>query len=190
MPPKAQPSSVNIKKIYLKGSTFQPKNVPGIFSQTGKEVQQLQIQVRNRASSESDSYEVSMKLTVAAKKGDFEAYTVQVEQAGEFELKGFDEVQKKQILETLCPNMLYPYATAAVADLVTKGGFPALLLAPMNFDQVYQQRVAQQARASARPAPAAGVGLFASPGAGGEDSDKEEFLDPAELLPGSGGAAT
>ena len=75
------------------------------------------------------------------------AFLVEVHQAGIFEIDGFDDQTLQSILGSFCPSVLFPYAREAVSDLVTRGGFPQLLLAPINFDALYQQHLQQQANA-------------------------------------------
>ena len=85
-------------------------------------------------------HEVVLTLTVTVKVGDETAYLAEVHQAGLFAITGFDEDQTEQLHRVYCNRMLYPYACAALSDLVTRGGFPQLLLSPVNWDQIYQQK--------------------------------------------------
>ncbi len=71
------------------------------------------------------------------------AYLVEVNQAGIFSLGGFTEQEMGPMAGSFCPNILFPYAREAISDLVTKGGFPQLLLAPVNFDALYSQHIQQ-----------------------------------------------
>jgi preprotein translocase subunit SecB len=72
------------------------------------------------------------------------AFLVEVHQAGIYTIRGFNEEQMGHILGSECPKILYPYAREAISDLVIRGGFPQLLLAPVNFDAMYMQHVDQQ----------------------------------------------
>lgn len=82
-------------------------------------------------------------VTVTVKTEDKTAYLVEVKQSGIFSLSGFSEQELGPMIGSFCPNILFPYAREAVSDLVSKGGFPQLLLAPVNFDALYAQHVQQ-----------------------------------------------
>jgi preprotein translocase subunit SecB len=93
---------------------------------------------------------VVLNITVTAKSGDKTAYLVEIQQAGIFALKGFANEQLGHLLGSYCPNILFPFAREAVAELINKGGFPAFLLAPVNFDALYaqhQQKLKEQTAA-------------------------------------------
>jgi len=68
-----------------------------------------------------------------------------VQQAGIFYLHGFDAERLHRILNVYCQRQLFPYASYTISDLVTRSGFPQLLLAPVNFDAMYKQRLAEAA---------------------------------------------
>src|SRR5690606_18157092 len=99
-----------------------------------------------------NTFEVVLSVTVTAKQGGKVAYLCEVHQAGIFQLAGFDEKTLGPLLGAYCPNILFPFAREVVSDLVTKGGFPQMLLGPVNFDALYQQRMAQAAQSSDQPA--------------------------------------
>ena len=84
-------------------------------------------------------------MTVTVTVGEQTAFLVEIVQAGIFLISGFDEENLKVLLGSSCPSILFPYVRENVSDLVTRGGFPQLLLAPMNFEALYQRHVDQQA---------------------------------------------
>ena len=90
---------------------------------------------------EEGLYEVILVLTATTTVNDQTAYLAEVHQAGLFTIQGTDQQQLNHLIGVFCPRMLYPYASAAMSDLVSKGGFPQLLLAPLNFESLYQQRL-------------------------------------------------
>jgi len=100
---------------------------------------------------ENDLLETTINIQVTVKSDDEVIYLIEVKQAGIFLLKGFQDAAKAQMLGTYCPNILFPFAREEVAALVTKGGFPQLLLEPVNFEALYQQHL-QQSKQNA-PAP-------------------------------------
>jgi preprotein translocase subunit SecB len=127
-----------IVRIYLKDVSFETPNSPAIFTQEFRP--DVNLQLNTSASQLEDGlYEVVLHLTVTSKQGEKTGFLVEIQQAGIFEIKGFDDAQKGHMLGAYCPDTLYPFAREAVSDLVTKGGFPQLLLAPINFEAVYAQ---------------------------------------------------
>ena len=129
-------------RVYLKDVSFETPNSPEVFRTEFKP--EINLQLNSAVNQlEEGLYEVILNLTVTSKEGDKTGFLVEVQQAGIFVVKGFDEAQTGSMLGAYCPNTLYPYAREAVTDLVTKGGFPQLLLAPINFDALYQQKMQQ-----------------------------------------------
>ena len=86
---------------------------------------------------------MSLTITVTVKISESTAYLVEVNQAGIFSIAGFSEQELGPMLGSFCPNILFPYAREVVSDLVNKGGFPQLILAPVNFDALYVQHLQQ-----------------------------------------------
>jgi len=132
----------NILRIYLKDVSFEAPNSPSIFTHDFKP--EVNLQLNSSASDQEDGiYEVVLNITVTSKQGDTTGFLVDVQQAGIFSFKGFDDTQKNSMLGSYCPSTLYPFAREAISDLVVKGGFPPLLLAPINFDALYAQNLGQ-----------------------------------------------
>jgi preprotein translocase subunit SecB len=80
-----------------------------------------------------------LTVTVSAKQGELTLFLVEVKQAGVFVMKNLGDVETKRSVASICPSVLFPYARAAVSNLVTQGGFPQFLLPPVNFDALYQR---------------------------------------------------
>ncbi len=135
-----------IQRVYLKDVSFEAPNSPQMFTQAWRPETKVQLSTALTRLNE-DVHEVSLCVTVTATIGEKTAYLVEVTQAGIFVMKGFADVQVDQLLGGYCPNVLFPFAREAIAELIAKGGFPQLLLAPVNFDAVYaqQQRSREQA---------------------------------------------
>lgn len=131
---------LRIEKIYLKDVSFETPNSPAVFTVDWKPALNIDIGQKLARLSDEGVYEVVLVLTATTKIEDKIAYLAEVQQAGIFTLQIPDQAQLERMLHVICPNMLYPYASAALSDLVTRGGFPQLSLAPMNFDAIYQQR--------------------------------------------------
>ena len=133
--------TVRIEKIYVKDVSFETPNSPTIF--TIEWQPQLNFDFAQKAAKISDDglYEVVLVLTATTKVDNKTAYLAEVHQAGIFTIQHDDQQKIDRVLGVFCPRMLYPYACAAMSDLVSKGGFPQLFMAPINFDAFYQQRL-------------------------------------------------
>ena len=146
--PAANGPEFSILRIYVKDVSFETPNSPEVFTQEFKPDINLQLNTAIKMIEEG-LHEVVLNITVTAKQGEKTGFLVEVQQAGLFTVKGFDEAQKGAMLGAYCPNTLFPYAREAVSELVTKGGFPPLLLAPVNFDAMYAERAAARAQQTA-----------------------------------------
>ena len=133
-----------IHKIYMKDVSFETPNSPAIFKQQSRPEFKLQLNTTAKPL-EDDLFEVVLNITVTAVQDDKTGFLAEVQQAGIFTVKGFEEEQKSPTLNVFCAETLFPFAREAISNLVVQGGFPQLLLAPVNFDGLYTQR--QQARA-------------------------------------------
>lgn len=141
--PQASQQHFEIQKVYLKDVSLETPNSPMIF--TDQWQPQTEVRLETGATPLTDDlFESVLTLTVTAKLGERTAYLAEVQQAGLFTLRGFDEQQAGHMLHAFCPNLLFPFAREALASLIGKGGFPALLLNPINFDGLYLQRLQQQ----------------------------------------------
>ncbi len=80
-----------------------------------------------------------MAVTVTVSFEEKTVYLVEIHQAGIFHIEGFPDEILNRMLATVCPNILFPFAREFVADLIMRGGFPQLLLAPVNFEALYLQ---------------------------------------------------
>ena len=127
-----------IQKIYVKDVSFETPNSPKVFTETWQP--EVNLQMGNSAVVLSEGvHEVTLSITVTAKLGDSTAYLAEVHQAGIFNISGFGKKDLSAMVGSYCPNLLFPFAREAVCDLVTKGGFPQLLLSPVNFDALYME---------------------------------------------------
>lgn len=138
-----------IQKIYTKDVSFESPNSPEIFREEWKP--QLDLQLGNEYKRiDEENHEVVLSVTVTAKVGDKTAFLVEVKQAGIFTLTGYSNEEMGPLVGSYCPNTLFPFVREVVSDLVTKGGFPQLVLSPVNFDALYlhQKEQAQQAAQS------------------------------------------
>jgi len=138
----------SIQKIYTKDMSFETPNSPKIFTEKWEPMVDFNLG-SNVQPLENGLYEVALTVTITVKSEDKTAYLVEINQAGIFTLIGFSDEELSPMLGSFCPNILFPYAREAVSDLVAKGGFPQLILAPVNFDALYAQHIQAQEQASA-----------------------------------------
>jgi preprotein translocase subunit SecB len=152
--PEAKSSNFGIQRIYLKDTSFESPNAPEVFRGQWKPQINLDLNTKSNKLAD-DTYEVVLTLTVTAKNEDQTAFLAEVHQAGIFKIEGLEGPALHQAVGAFCPNILFPYAREAIDSLVLKGSFPALMLAPVNFDAIYAQSVKQaQENAAAKPAEA------------------------------------
>ncbi len=129
-----------IHKLYVKDVSFELPNAPEIFQDQGQSDVKMSLAQRVDDLGEN-LHEVVLTVTVTATLGEKTAYLAEVAQAGIFHITGFRDQQAHAVMNILCPSTLFPYARRAVSDLVADGGFPPLTLQPVNFDQLYAQRM-------------------------------------------------
>jgi preprotein translocase subunit SecB len=144
---QAEEKQFSIQKIHTKDISFETPNSPQIFTQKWEPNVDFNLST-NANPLEDGLFEITLTVTVTVKTGDDIAYLVEVTQAGIFSLAGFEEEEMKPMVGSFCPNILFPYAREVISDLVAKGGFPQLLLAPVNFDALYSQHIAQTEKAT------------------------------------------
>jgi len=136
-----------IQKVYTRNVSFEAPNSPEVFTQDFQPQLDVDLNVESR-SLEDGVFHVLVRVTATTKMDDKTAFLCEVEQAGIFTLTGFDEGETNYLLGVQCPNTLFPYAREAVSDLVTRGGFPQLLLEPVNFEGIYADHLQKQAEAT------------------------------------------
>lgn len=135
-----------IQKIYIKDVSFEIPGSPQIFQELQKGWKpdiNMQLNTNTQQLSQT-AYEVVLSLTITAKHDDKTAFLVELHQAGIFGLDNFPEQQLGATLGAFCPSVLFPYARELVDSLLLRGGFPPLMLAPVNFEALYMQRLQQQ----------------------------------------------
>jgi len=139
-----------VQRIFTKDVSFESPNVPEVFRQAWKPQINMDLNTSSKKIAD-DVYEVILTLTVTAKNEDATAFLAEIHQGGIFKIEGLEGPALHQTLGAFCPNLLFPYAREAIDALVVKGSFPALMLAPVNFEAIYAQSL-QQAKAQAEKA--------------------------------------
>jgi len=132
-----------MQKIYVKDLSFESPKAPEVFTKNPQAQTQLNIASANRHV-EDNHYEVSLTLTIESKDGGETIFLIEITQAGIFTIRGYTEQERGMLLGSFCPSTLFPYAREAISDIVSKGGFPQLLLQPINFEALYAQAVQQR----------------------------------------------
>lgn len=153
-PPQRQ---LVLQKIYIKDLSYESPKAPEIFRTNATPQTQLNIRSSN-ADLGGGNIEVTLTMTIESKDKDSTIFLIEIAQAGVFLIDGYTPQERTVLLGTFCPATLYPYAREAISDVVVKGGFPSLLLQPINFDALFAQAsksAMEQAAAAAVPQPPA-----------------------------------
>ena len=141
-----QRGQFEIQKVYVKNISLETPHSPQIFREQWQP--SVHMDIANSADKLDDNlYEVVLSVTTTVSQGDKTIYLVEVQQAGIFLMTDFPREIIGRMVATVCPNILFPFVREVVSDLVTRAGFPQLLLAPVNFDALYlqhQQKIAAE----------------------------------------------
>lgn len=136
----------NIEKIYVKDLSLEVPGAPQIFLE--REVPQIDIEIQTSDQKIDDGiYEVAITVTTTARQGEKTFFLAEATQAGIFQLRNIPDADVGQILGIGCPNILFPYVRETISDLVTRAGFPPVILSPVNFEPMYQAKLQQQSAA-------------------------------------------
>ena len=145
-----------IQRVYLKDLSLEQPNSPAIFlEQEGPNIE-VAVDVGVEALAET-IFESTVTITVTAKIKDKVAFLVEGKQAGIFEAANIPPEQLDPLLGIGCPNIVYPYLRANIADMITRAGFPPVHLAEINFEAFYQQRLQALAAQQQEQQSASGI---------------------------------
>ena len=149
--PLANQRQIVLQRIYLKDASLEVPLAPQVF--TRQWTPQLDVQVGTATAPITEGlYQVILTVTVTAKLGEDVGFLAEVHQAGIFQITGFANAGETQaVLAGYCPGVVFPFAREAVAELVQRGGFPPVLLQPINFEALYAEHLTRaQAEAAAK----------------------------------------
>jgi preprotein translocase subunit SecB len=132
-----------MQRIYTKDLSFESPATPNIFKKQWQPQISVDLNTKSNAIDEEGNFEVVLTVTLTAKMEDETAFLIEVQQAGIFMIKGFEGEDLRRVLGTAAPNILFPYARETIDTVCVKGAFPAVMLAPVNFDALYQQALVQ-----------------------------------------------
>lgn len=141
---QAPKNHFSIQKLYVKDVSFESPATPKVFSYE-KWDPKIDLNLSNKHTEVGkDMYEVVLSITATVMHDDKTAFLIEIHQAGLFAIGGFNEQDRSYLLGSQCMNILLPYAREVISDMSTRGGFPPLILAPVNFDALYQQHLQAQ----------------------------------------------
>ena len=140
--------SFNLRKLYIKDFSFESPNSPAFFFE--KNQPEMNLNIRTSHSDLADgSTEVVLHMTAQSVIGERTVFLIEIAQAGMFQISGFTKEETRSIIGIHCPNALYPYAREAISSMVQRGGYPPMVLQPLDFTSLFTQ--ANQDTAAAQP---------------------------------------
>jgi preprotein translocase subunit SecB len=144
----AQQPVFNIEKLYVKDLSVEIPNAPAVFME--REAPQIDVNMSTESRAlGNDVYHSTITVTVTAKIGDKTMFLVECTQGGVFRIQNVPQDQLPMVLGIGCPNIVFPYLRETVSDVITRAGFPPLLLNPVNFEAIFAQQQAQQQQPAA-----------------------------------------
>jgi len=142
---EAAQENFGIQNIYIKDISFETPNSPQIFMEEWKP--EIDMELSNKINKlQDDLFEVVLNITATTKVGEKTAFLIEVHQAGIFLIKHFAQDKLSYMLNSYCPNILFPFARELITSTVTRGGFQPLLLAPINFEALYAQQQQEESQ--------------------------------------------
>ena len=135
-----QQATFQIEKVYMKDASLEIPHAPEVFMQAAQP--QLEVRLDTGSTPVSEGYyEATVSATVTAKMGERTMFLCEAVQAGIFQVRNVPAEDLNPLLGVACPTILFPYLREAISDLITRGGFPPVLLAPVSFEALYMQRM-------------------------------------------------
>lgn len=142
-----QPPQFSVQRIYVKDLSFESPATPAVFRKQWQPKLNVDLNTKSNAIDSEGNFEVVLSITITAKLEEETAFLIEVQQAGIFSARGFEAEDLRRILGTAAPTVLFPYARETLDSICVRGAFPPIVLAPVNFDAVYQQALQAQAAA-------------------------------------------
>ncbi|MAU96033.1 MAG: protein-export chaperone SecB [Fulvimarina sp.] len=142
----ATPPSLNILTQYIKDLSFESPNAPAILrSQARGPAINIGVNVgANQIEGSQNEFDVRLTLNAKAGEGAEMLFHVELEYGGVFRLENFPQEHLLPLLFIECPRLLFPFARQVVADVTRNGGFPPLMIDPIDFAKLFQQRMAEE----------------------------------------------
>ena len=143
---------IEVRNIYIKDASFESPHTPKILEFQWDPNVDIKLHSLNEKMEENNVYESILRITVTAKRDETTIFMAEVEQAGLFQISELVGEELDRTLQVECPNILFPYAREAISNMVSKGGFPQLLMAPINFESIYiQKHYAKNEQVTSKP---------------------------------------
>lgn len=140
----------SIEKLYVKDLSLEVPNAPQVYLDPQQPEVDMQLHTQTQQL-DAGYFETVLTVTVTAKVADKTVFLAEVAQGGIFQIRNVPAEDLEPILGMACPNILFPYVREVISDVVSRAGFPPVILAPINFEQLYMQR---QNQAASQDAPA------------------------------------
>jgi preprotein translocase subunit SecB len=136
IPQQSNQPVFSIEKVYVKDLSLEIPNAPAVFLE--RETPTVDIQLHHNSSGVEDGvYQTVLTATVTAKAREKTLFLVEAAQAGIFVVRNIPPQEIEAILAIACPNILFPYVREVISDIVVRAGFPPVVLAPVNFEAIY-----------------------------------------------------
>lgn len=149
---EAPQPTLAIEKIYLRDLSVEVPHAPEAFLE--REAPNVEVNIRSSSRTVQDSmFEVVLTVTITAKVKDKAMFLVEAAQAGVFQIRNVPQQDLGPVLGIACPNTLFPYVRETISSVISRAGFPPVVLAPMNFEAIYQQQMQQMQQQPPNPAP-------------------------------------
>lgn len=153
--PKTETPQINVLAQYIRDMSFENPRAPESLKSTG-EPPKINININVNANpineGKNEEYDVEIKIEADAEKENEKMFKVELTYAGAFRLVNIAAEHKAKAVLIECPRMLFPFARQIIADATRNGGFPPLLIDPVDFAALFQQRMEQQKNAMDQPA--------------------------------------
>jgi preprotein translocase subunit SecB len=132
-----------IEKLYVKDASLEIPQAPGVFLEQTQP--QLEVRIDTGAAQFAEGYfEVTVSATVTARAGERTLFLAEAVQAGIFHVRNVPQEEMQPLLAVACPTIVFPYLRETISDLISRGGFPPVLLTPISFESLYMQRLQQE----------------------------------------------
>lgn len=145
---EGQQVEVGVMAQYVKDLSFENPNAPQIFQKQAENKPQIDVNVNvNARKVAEERYEVDLKMTASAKQGEETAFMVELLYSGLFGVRNLPQESLQPFLLIECPRILFPFARRIISDATRDGGYPPLMLEPIDFAALYRQHLQQQQQA-------------------------------------------
>lgn len=140
--PTKKSTRLDIRQVYIKDLSFEsPMSPQSIAAPGGNPKIDINLGIASKRLDEDGHHEVVLNIEATAKSEGKTMFLAEVQQAGLFQIQGFSDNETELVLNVACPTVLLPFARAAITDIVSRGGFPQLLVNPVNFETLYANKV-------------------------------------------------